>query len=207
MTEQTDLPVLLIVEDDEGLQRQLKWAYEGYRVVSAGARATAIELVRLHEPSVVTLDLGLPPDSDGTAEGFATLTEILALKPDTKIIVASAPCFSTASATVSYTGRPRACWPPFPGVTPATIFVPYSIRIWRSALAMLCSSGSTKSELISVTAALLGRSAGAGGGDRRSRTRDAEEVALFAEPGAEFGGGQALDRAALGLPDKACSRL
>ena len=84
-----ELPVLLIVEDDEGLQRQLKWAYEGYRVVSATDRAQAIELMRLHEPSVVTLDLGLPPDPDGTSEGFATLTEILELKPDTKVIVAS----------------------------------------------------------------------------------------------------------------------
>jgi len=84
-----NLPVLLVVEDDEGLQRQLKWAYEGYRVVIAGDRATAIEQVRAHEPAVVTLDLGLPPDPDGTAEGFATLTEILALKPDTKVIVAS----------------------------------------------------------------------------------------------------------------------
>jgi two-component system NtrC family response regulator len=89
MSETSDLPVLLIVEDDEGLQRQLKWAYEGYRVVIAGNRATAIEMVRLHEPVVVTLDLGLPPDPDGTAEGFATLTEILALKPDAKVIVAS----------------------------------------------------------------------------------------------------------------------
>ena len=84
-----NLPVLLVVEDDEGLQRQLKWAYEGYRVVIAGDRATAIEQVRAHEPAVVTLDLGLPPDPDGTAEGFATLTEILALKSDTKVIVAS----------------------------------------------------------------------------------------------------------------------
>jgi two-component system NtrC family response regulator len=84
-----NLPVLLVVEDDEGLQRQLKWAYEGYRVVIAGDRAAAIEQVRAYEPAVVTLDLGLPPDPDGTAEGFATLTEILALKPDTKVIVAS----------------------------------------------------------------------------------------------------------------------
>ena len=74
MTDQTELPVLLIVEDDEGLQRQLKWAYEGYRVVGAGDRAKAIEMVRLHEPAVVTLDLGLPPNPDGTEEGFATLT-------------------------------------------------------------------------------------------------------------------------------------
>ena len=85
----TELPVLLVVEDDEGLQSQLKWAYDGYTVVAATDRASAIEALRLHEPAVVTLDLGLPPDPDGTEEGFATLREMLALKPDTKIIVAS----------------------------------------------------------------------------------------------------------------------
>ncbi|MGI8932350.1 MAG: PEP-CTERM-box response regulator transcription factor, partial [Sphingomicrobium sp.] len=90
MTDTSDtLPVLLIVEDDEGLQRQLKWAYEGYRVIIAGDRSTAIEMVRLHEPAVVTLDLGLPPDPDGTSEGFATLTDIMGLKSDAKVIVAS----------------------------------------------------------------------------------------------------------------------
>ncbi|HEY0628998.1 MAG TPA: PEP-CTERM-box response regulator transcription factor [Sphingomicrobium sp.] len=89
MSSETELPVLLIVEDDEGLQRQLKWAYEGYQVIGAANRAQAIEMLRLHEPAVVTLDLGLPPDPDGTTEGFATLTEILSLKPDTKVIVAS----------------------------------------------------------------------------------------------------------------------
>jgi len=81
--------VLLIVEDDEGLQRQLKWAYEGYEVICAGDRRQAIEALRAHEPAVVTLDLGLPPDPDGTDEGFATLAEILRLKPDTKVIVAT----------------------------------------------------------------------------------------------------------------------
>jgi two-component system NtrC family response regulator len=80
---------LLIVEDDLGLQRQLRWAYEGYQVIVAGDRASAIEAVRAHEPQVVTLDLGLPPDFDGVSEGFATLAEILALAPDTKVIVAS----------------------------------------------------------------------------------------------------------------------
>ena len=89
MTDTPDLPVLLIVEDDEGLQRQLKWAYEGYRVIIAGDRPTAIEMMRVHEPAVVTLDLGLPPDPDGTTEGFRTMSEILTLKPDTKVIVAS----------------------------------------------------------------------------------------------------------------------
>jgi two-component system, NtrC family, response regulator len=89
MSNETELPVLLVVEDDEGLQRQLKWAYEGYRVVCAGDRRSAVEAVRAHEPAVVTLDLGLPPDPDGTDEGFATLEEILKLKPDTKVIVAT----------------------------------------------------------------------------------------------------------------------
>jgi two-component system NtrC family response regulator len=81
--------VLLVIEDDEGLQRQLKWAYDGYEVVCAGDRASAIDALRANEPSVVTLDLGLPPDPDGTDEGFAVLAEILMLKPDTKVIVAT----------------------------------------------------------------------------------------------------------------------
>jgi two-component system, NtrC family, response regulator len=85
----TDTPKLLIVEDDLGLQRQLRWAYEGYSVVTAVDRATALDALRAEEPAVVTLDLGLPPDPDGTSEGFATLAEILRLKPDTKVIVAS----------------------------------------------------------------------------------------------------------------------
>ncbi|MDR6847049.1 putative PEP-CTERM system response regulator [Sphingomonas sp. BE270] len=85
----TDKPKLLIVEDDLGLQRQLRWAYEGYEVLTAIDRATALDAVRAAEPAVVTLDLGLPPDPDGTSEGFATLAEILRLKPDTKVIVAS----------------------------------------------------------------------------------------------------------------------
>lgn len=80
---------LLIVEDDLGLQRQLRWAYEDHDVLCAASRAEAIDLLRAEEPAVVTLDLGLPPDPDGVSEGFAVLAEILTLKPDTKVIVAS----------------------------------------------------------------------------------------------------------------------
>jgi two-component system NtrC family response regulator len=83
------LPKLLIVEDDEGLQAQLKWAYDDFEVVIAGDRESAIAALRAEEPAVVTLDLGLPPDPDGTSEGFAVLDEIMAIKPDTKVIVAS----------------------------------------------------------------------------------------------------------------------
>jgi two-component system NtrC family response regulator len=80
---------LLIVEDDPGLQRQLRWAYEGYEVFVAGDRDEALALLRAETPDVVTLDLGLPPDPDGVTEGFATLDAILSLKPDTKVVVAS----------------------------------------------------------------------------------------------------------------------
>jgi two-component system NtrC family response regulator len=82
-------PKLLVVEDDPGLQAQLKWAYEDFDVTIAGDRASAIAALRAEEPAVVTLDLGLPPDPDGTSEGFAILDEIMAIKPDTKVIVAS----------------------------------------------------------------------------------------------------------------------
>ena len=82
-------PKLLIVEDDPGLQAQLKWAYEDFDVLIAGDRQSAITLLRAEEPPVVTLDLGLPPDPDGVTEGFALLDEIMAIKPDTKVIVAS----------------------------------------------------------------------------------------------------------------------
>ncbi|MBL4791403.1 MAG: PEP-CTERM-box response regulator transcription factor, partial [Citromicrobium sp.] len=82
-------PKLLIVEDDEGLQAQLKWAYDDYEAVIAGTREAALAAMRAEEPEVVTLDLGLPPDPDGTTEGFAVLDAIMAMKPDTKVIVAS----------------------------------------------------------------------------------------------------------------------
>ncbi|MCA0911078.1 PEP-CTERM-box response regulator transcription factor [Qipengyuania gaetbuli] len=82
-------PKLLIVEDDEGLQAQLRWAYDNYEVVIAGNRDQALAALRAEEPAVVTLDLGLPPDPDGTTEGFAVLDAIMAMKPDTKVVVAS----------------------------------------------------------------------------------------------------------------------
>ncbi|AKM07107.1 PEP-CTERM-box response regulator transcription factor [Pelagerythrobacter marensis] len=84
-----DKPRLLVVEDDQGLQAQLKWAYDDFEVVCAGDREAALAALRSEEPAVVTLDLGLPPDPDGVTEGFALLDAIMELKPDTKVIVAS----------------------------------------------------------------------------------------------------------------------
>ncbi len=78
---------LLIVEDDPGLQSQLKWSFEDFEVVVAEDRDGALANLRRLEPPVVTLDLGLPPDPGGVSEGFGVLEEVLALAPDTKVIV------------------------------------------------------------------------------------------------------------------------
>lgn len=78
---------LLIIDDDLGIQKQLKWSLSDYDVVLAGDRESAISAVRRHEPKVVTLDLGLPPDETNASEGLACLQEILAIAPHTKIIV------------------------------------------------------------------------------------------------------------------------
>ena len=82
-----DKKVLLIVEDDLGLQKQLKWSFESYHTVIASNRSEAIAALRRFVPSVITLDLGLPPDSANASEGLKTLQEILELAPATKIIV------------------------------------------------------------------------------------------------------------------------
>jgi two-component system NtrC family response regulator len=80
-------PKLLIIEDDPGLQKQLRWSLDAYDVAVAGDREAALAQIRRHEPAVVTMDLGLPPDPDGSTEGLATLQQILALAPDTRVIV------------------------------------------------------------------------------------------------------------------------
>lgn len=82
-----DKKSLLVIEDDPGLQRQLRWNFDSYEVLVASDRESALALVRRHEPAVVTMDLGLPPDPDGALEGLATLEQILELAPDTKVIV------------------------------------------------------------------------------------------------------------------------
>jgi len=78
---------LLVVEDDPGLQSQLRWSFEDFEVAVAEDRDSALAQLRRLEPAVVTLDLGLPPDPGGVSQGFSVLQEILALAPDTKVIV------------------------------------------------------------------------------------------------------------------------
>lgn len=78
---------LLIVDDDKGIQKQLKWSLSDYDIILAGDRESAVAAVRRHEPKVITLDLGLPPDETNASEGLAALQEILTIAPHTKVIV------------------------------------------------------------------------------------------------------------------------
>lgn len=80
-------PILLIVEDDTGLQSQLRWHFDQYETVVANNRQDAIAALRLHEATVIIQDLGLPPDEDGVDEGFKCIQDILRIAPNSKIIV------------------------------------------------------------------------------------------------------------------------
>jgi len=78
---------LLIVEDDPALQKQIKWSLDRFESVTAQDRESALVQMRRYAPAVVTMDLGLPPDADSVSEGFKLLEQILAIEPDTKVIV------------------------------------------------------------------------------------------------------------------------
>jgi two-component system NtrC family response regulator len=77
----TKNPPLLIVEDDAALAKQIKWSLDRYASVTAGDRESALAQFRRTSPSVVTMDLGLPPDPDSVSEGFALLEALLDLDP------------------------------------------------------------------------------------------------------------------------------
>lgn len=82
---------ILIVDDDAGICTQLKWAlHSEFEVLCAGDRAGALALFREHRPAVTLLDLGLPPLMREAEEGFATLSEMLALDQFAKIIIVTA---------------------------------------------------------------------------------------------------------------------
>jgi two-component system, NtrC family, response regulator len=81
---------LLIVDDSSEIRKQLKWGLgKDYRILLAESVDEALKLFKQHSPSVVTLDLGLPPDIDGASEGLRCLQFMLQQQPATKIIVLS----------------------------------------------------------------------------------------------------------------------
>src|SRR4030095_6451524 len=83
-------PKLLIVDDDDEIRTQMKWALaQDYEVSIAGDRTEALATFESIRPPVVILDLGLPPRPNSPEEGFAALNAILALDPTVKIIIIS----------------------------------------------------------------------------------------------------------------------
>ena len=83
-------PVLLLVDDDEAIRTQMKWALSAdYEIVSAEDRAGAVENFKKKKPAVTLLDLGLPPRPADPDEGLATLAELKAVDEMAKVIVIS----------------------------------------------------------------------------------------------------------------------
>src|SRR5262249_825964 len=80
---------LLIVDDDPGLLRQLRWPFSDHKVYLASTRQEATDLIGKDPVPVASVDLGLTPDPDGASEGLANLTNILAISPATKVIIAT----------------------------------------------------------------------------------------------------------------------
>ena len=83
-------PKLLIVEDEDSIRSQMKWALaQDYEVFLAEDRAHALEIVRRERPAIVTLDLGLPPRPREVEEGFLTLSDILEEATGAKVVIIS----------------------------------------------------------------------------------------------------------------------
>src|SRR5688572_15918352 len=83
-----DKPTVLIVDDDDEVRTQMKWALsKHYDVLLAEDRPSALQIMNTNRPGVVTLDLGLPPSPGDTREGFLALTEFLQRDPFVKVLV------------------------------------------------------------------------------------------------------------------------
>ena len=82
---------LLVVEDDPGLQSQLRWCFEDYEVIVAEDRESALAQLRRHEPPVVLQDLGLPPDAEGSEIEIAVAAQATLAKKDVPVRVVSMP--------------------------------------------------------------------------------------------------------------------
>jgi len=83
-------PVLLLVDDDEVIQTQMKWSLNSdYDIVSAEDRAGALEAFKRTKPAATLLDLGLPPRPNDSDEGLAALSELLSIDETAKIIIVS----------------------------------------------------------------------------------------------------------------------
>ncbi|MBD3304953.1 PEP-CTERM-box response regulator transcription factor [candidate division KSB3 bacterium] len=79
---------ILIVDDDANIRKQMKWALaKEYDVLLAEDRESAVKMYQTYRPGVMTLDLGLPPDPQGSTEGLQTLQDVLQLNANLKVVI------------------------------------------------------------------------------------------------------------------------
>lgn len=96
---------VLLVDDDPDIRDQMKWALTPeYSVIEAEDRRSALAAVKRETPSLVVLDLGLPPDIDGASEGLAILREVIQLNPFIKVIVVTGNSDRTNAVTAIESG-------------------------------------------------------------------------------------------------------
>ncbi len=86
--EPNPLPSLLLVDDSQEIREQMKWGLKPhYSIFEADNREHAVEILQREKIGLVTLDLGLPPDADGTTEGLAALEQLIEVNPLVKVVV------------------------------------------------------------------------------------------------------------------------
>src|SRR5580765_3171228 len=88
MNQPATKPKLVVVDDDEEIRAQMKWALcQDYEVFLAEDQPGALATFKDQHPSAVLLDLGLPPRPADPSEGLAALSELLSFDRFAKIIV------------------------------------------------------------------------------------------------------------------------
>lgn len=85
-------PLLLIVDDDPLICESLSFTFaREFEVITSHARQHALSLLRQlrQPPKLALVDLGLPPLPHRPDEGFALISDLLAMSPEMKIFVLS----------------------------------------------------------------------------------------------------------------------
>ena len=82
------LPSLLLVDDSQEIREQMKWGLKPhYQIFEADNREKALEILQREKMTLITLDLGLPPDADGASEGLSALEQLMAVNSLVKVVV------------------------------------------------------------------------------------------------------------------------
>jgi two-component system NtrC family response regulator len=81
------LKKILIVDDDEGIRNQLKWALnDDYEIDTAASVTETQNQLKAFEPDLITLDISLSPFA-GEPDGIDLLGEVVKWDPTAKVIM------------------------------------------------------------------------------------------------------------------------